>query len=178
MGFSRQEYWSGLPLPSPWAESRGWQTIQRHGLGFRDCQLSRPGLADQSPPSPGCLPVHGLRPLYPTPFVTADMEGSCQTVLLWNCSPPSSWTHLDFHFASSADSAAGALAFSVTIINAREGLCAYPGWTSLQREDSGAERLDKAGILLSSTALIIQRRGDPKRVAKSLHIYRELWPNS
>ena len=46
------------------------------------------------------------------------------------------------------------------------------------KTNSGAERLDKAGILLSSTALIIKRRGDPERVAKSLHIHRELWPNS
>ena len=25
MGFSRQEYWSGVPLPSPWEAHRGWQ---------------------------------------------------------------------------------------------------------------------------------------------------------
>ena len=23
LGFSRQEYWSGLPLPSPWAHAKG-----------------------------------------------------------------------------------------------------------------------------------------------------------
>ena len=27
MGFSRQEYWSGVPLPSPWVESRKWKSL-------------------------------------------------------------------------------------------------------------------------------------------------------
>ena len=32
MGFSRQEYWSGLPLPSPVASHRVWETCRGNRL--------------------------------------------------------------------------------------------------------------------------------------------------
>ena len=34
MGFSRQEYWSGLPLPSPAADLTGDNFIYKMGLTF------------------------------------------------------------------------------------------------------------------------------------------------
>ena len=47
MGFSRQEYWSGVPLPSPgdWGhsmlKSRGWQALSVKGqTGFAGCKIS------------------------------------------------------------------------------------------------------------------------------------------
>jgi len=46
MGFSRQEYWSGLPLPSPnlalareyWkiVVKAGWRRLVTRSLGFKD----------------------------------------------------------------------------------------------------------------------------------------------
>ena len=30
MGFSRQEYWSGVPLPSPRTNPRGYQIVRTH----------------------------------------------------------------------------------------------------------------------------------------------------
>ena len=30
MGFSRQEYWSGLPLPSPWVSVTWWKAVSSH----------------------------------------------------------------------------------------------------------------------------------------------------
>ena len=36
MGFSRQEYWSGLPLPSPWLDGY-FLLLLRHGILIRAC---------------------------------------------------------------------------------------------------------------------------------------------
>ena len=35
MGFSRQEYWSGVPLPSPWPRTSGGQSLQDSPSGLR-----------------------------------------------------------------------------------------------------------------------------------------------
>ena len=42
MGFSREEYWSGVPLPSPW-DSKDWVTVGENQVG--DCQTSTLGIA-------------------------------------------------------------------------------------------------------------------------------------
>ena len=34
MGFSRQEYWSGVPLPSPWATWEALKILQKHFIFF------------------------------------------------------------------------------------------------------------------------------------------------
>jgi len=44
MGFSRQEYWSGLPLPSPLSSSESWRVLSSCVIGhkmFSFCSFSR-----------------------------------------------------------------------------------------------------------------------------------------
>ena len=50
MGFSRQEYWSGLPFPSPMHESEKWSEVAQ----------SCPTLSDPMDCSPPGSCVHGI----------------------------------------------------------------------------------------------------------------------
>ena len=64
MGFSRQECWSGVPLPSPMHESEGWK-------------WSRSVVSDSSRP-------HGLQPtrlLRPWDFPGKNTEADCSALL-------------------------------------------------------------------------------------------------
>ena len=50
LGFTRQEHWSGLPLPSPMHESEKWKEVAQ----------SRPTLSDPMDCSPPGSSVHGI----------------------------------------------------------------------------------------------------------------------
>ena len=52
MGFSRQEYWSGLPFPSPMHESEKWKgsrSVVSDSLRPHDLQLTRPPSLSPTP---------------------------------------------------------------------------------------------------------------------------------
>ena len=79
LGFSRQEYWSGLPLPSPMHESEKSK-----------CSCSV--VSDSSRP-------HGLQPtrlLHPWDFPGKSTGVGCHYLLLWNYQLPKTWTHVLF----------------------------------------------------------------------------------
>ena len=74
LGFSRQEYWSGVPLPSPYASTAAYSALVVLGLGCSHCGMFFPFLFSSS---------HTTRPL-PQPQYTACMLAkslqSCSTL--------------------------------------------------------------------------------------------------
>ena len=84
MGFSRQEYWSGLPCPPPG---------DLPNLGIEPSSLTSPELArilEWEPfPSPGDLPNRGIKPRSPTlqaDFLPAEPQGKSKNTRMGSLS--------------------------------------------------------------------------------------------
>ena len=102
MGFSRQEYWSGVPLPSPCADTANHQMIHFERMIYLSQKLFPQNPGEQTPAHSLCdsAPVPGLeggpsqRTLRPSSFppelgraITSSPGGNTRN-LQWGCSGP------------------------------------------------------------------------------------------
>ena len=73
MGFSRQEYWSGVPLPSPWCLARLSYNSALTYLHFHGAQLS----------TRNTRPLKSFPSMHQAPSITLDSLGSSLSKLLF-----------------------------------------------------------------------------------------------